>query len=82
MDSLETLLLGYVGLGPGLEFIPYFLALMGVVGAALLAVLQWPLLALISFFRVKRRRSEATDAQALNAGASEPRENADNRESI
>lgn len=36
----------YVGLGPGQEFLPYFLALMGFIGAALLAIIQWPLLAL------------------------------------
>jgi hypothetical protein len=41
--------LAYVGLGPGQEFIPYFFALLGVVGLALVAVLQWPLLALRRF---------------------------------
>ncbi len=35
--------LAYVGLGPGQEFIPYFLALLALVWAALSAVAQWPL---------------------------------------
>jgi hypothetical protein len=42
--------LAYVGLGPGQEFIPHFLALLGFIGAALLAIIQWPLLALRRLF--------------------------------
>jgi hypothetical protein len=43
--------LAYVGLGPGQEFIPYFLSLIGFVGAALLAVIQWPFFGLLRWFR-------------------------------
>lgn len=39
---------GYIGLGPGQEFIPQFLALLGLAVTALLAVVQWPILALWS----------------------------------
>jgi hypothetical protein len=42
---------GYVGLGPGQELIPYFLALVGFVFAAVLAVVQWPVLVLLRRFR-------------------------------
>lgn len=61
MHALESILaaapvplMGYVGLGPGPEFIPYFLALLGVVGAALIALVQWPLFALQAFLRRRR----------------------------
>jgi hypothetical protein len=37
----------YVGLGPEQAFIPYFLALLAWVGAALIAILQWPIAALL-----------------------------------
>jgi hypothetical protein len=38
----------YVGLGPGQEFIPHFVAMMGLLATAVLAVVQWPILALWS----------------------------------
>jgi hypothetical protein len=41
-----TCFFAYVGLGPGQEFIPYFLALLGFMGTAVVAVAQWPLLLL------------------------------------
>jgi hypothetical protein len=44
-------LLGYVGLGPGQEFIPYFLAMLGLLGGATIAVIQWPLAAFLGLFR-------------------------------
>jgi hypothetical protein len=44
-------LLAYVGLGPGQEFIPYFLALVAWVGAACVAVLQWPVASLLRRLR-------------------------------
>ena len=44
-------MLAYVGLGPGQEFIPYFLAMLGLIGGALLAILQWPLTVLFCLFR-------------------------------
>ena len=59
-------LLGYVGLGPGPEFIPHFLALLSFVGVALIAVLQWPISVLIGL-RARRRRKRQ----------SEPRSNAE-----
>jgi hypothetical protein len=39
-------MLAYVGLGPGQELIPYFYVLLTFMGMALLAVLQWPIVAL------------------------------------
>jgi hypothetical protein len=45
--------LAYVGLGPGQEFIPYFLGLLAWAGAAFLAILQWPIVAL--FRRLSKR---------------------------
>jgi hypothetical protein len=44
----------YLGFGPGQEFIPYFLALLAFVWAAVIAVLQWPFLALVRLIRGKR----------------------------
>lgn len=58
-------LLGYVGLGPGPEFIPYFLALLGVVGAAFIALIQWPLLVLRSYLKGKRREPEGAELQSV-----------------
>lgn len=50
MPAPDTIfgLWAYVGLGPGQEFIPQFLALLGVALTALLAVVQWPIVALWS----------------------------------
>jgi hypothetical protein len=45
--SGSDVLLAYAGFGPGQELIPYFLALLTFVGAALLAVVQWPLAILL-----------------------------------
>jgi hypothetical protein len=50
--------LAYVGLGPGMEFFSFFLALLAWVGAALLAVLQWPLSRLLR--RLWRAKGAAT----------------------
>lgn len=47
--------LAYV-LGPGPEFIPYFMALLAVIGAAFVAAIQWPVAALLSWLKGKRRR--------------------------
>jgi hypothetical protein len=46
----------YVGLGPEQALIPYFLALLAWVGAALIAVLHWPIAALL-----RRRKRVKTD---------------------
>ena len=48
---------GYVGPGPGMEFLPYALALLGWAAAALIAVLQWPFAAL--FRRLTGRHEPA-----------------------
>lgn len=60
--------LAYVGMGPGPEFIPYFMALLGVVGAALLAVVQWPISAFLGWVRGKRSHGERLEPP----GAVEP----------
>jgi hypothetical protein len=39
---LSGAVLAYVGLGPGQEFIPYFLGLLALMLTALGAVLRWP----------------------------------------
>jgi hypothetical protein len=46
-DWSSSALLAYMGLGSGLEFLPYFFALMSLVGAALVATVQWPVLVVI-----------------------------------
>ena len=53
--------LAYIGLGPGQELIPYFLALLGFMGAALLAVVQWPIVMVIRLFR----KDKATPPEQL-----------------
>lgn len=58
-------LLSYVGMGPGPEFIPYFIALLGVVGAALLAVVQWPISAFLGWLRGKRSPGERSEPPAV-----------------
>ena len=77
MHDLECLflfrgcLLGYVGLGPGPELIPYFLALLSVVGAALIAVLQWPITAFWAYLsRIRRRDDGQQNPQRLDSGSS------------
>ncbi len=78
-DLAPALLLGYVGLEPGPEFILYFLALLGVVGGALIAILQWPILSLRTYFRRKRGQdgavpqSVAADPDEMPGGANDDR---------
>jgi hypothetical protein len=60
-------LLGYVGLGPGQELIPQFLALLWWMGAALLAVLQWPLLVLLRRFQGKAREQPKAEPEQVPA---------------
>jgi hypothetical protein len=50
--------LAYAGLGQGQEFIPYFLGLVAWVTAALLAILQWPLIALWRFLKRKQVKDQ------------------------
>lgn len=57
----------YVGLGPGQEFIPQFLALLGLAATAFLAVVQWPIFALWS--RLSRSYAARKNARANSAGA-------------
>jgi hypothetical protein len=64
--------LAYVGLGPGQELIPYFLALLGVVGTALLAVLQWPITAFFRYFsKARGAQKELTKDQPTTAAVPE-----------
>lgn len=56
-------LLGYMGLGSGIELLPYFVALLGVAGAALLAIVQRPLVLLVRWLR-KSKRTPTDDAPA------------------
>jgi hypothetical protein len=57
--GVSDVALAYVGLGPGQEFIPYFFGLLGVIGAALLAVLQWPFAMLLRYLRSVRGKGKA-----------------------
>jgi hypothetical protein len=62
--------LAYVGLGPGQEFIPYFFALLGLVGTALVAALQRPVLALLRFLHTAGRRlRHGPNTRPVAAGA-------------
>ncbi len=45
--------LAYVGLGPGQELIPFFFALLGVVGTAIVAILQWPISVVLRRLRIR-----------------------------
>ena len=63
--------LAYMGLGSGIELIPYFLALIGLLGAASLAVVQWPLFALIRWWR-KRNGPRVDLPPETPSRASEP----------
>jgi hypothetical protein len=67
----------YVGLGPGQEFIPSFLALLGLMSAALLAILQWPVLTLLR--RLKRGKNEPQTQSDPAKGLGTPAEDGDNK---
>ena len=64
--------LAYVGLGPGQEFIPYFFGLVGVIGTAVVAAVQWPVLTVLRWFSRGRPSSEppaqGDDARGGEAG--------------
>lgn len=60
----------YVGLGPGPEFLPYFLALLSLVAAAALAVLQWPIMVILrSIAKVRRLRRQPPSDQPISPDA-------------
>jgi hypothetical protein len=67
----NAFLVAYVGLGPGQEFIPQFLALLIMAGTALLAVVQWPFVALLR----RLRRSNDHPAGAAEKQSDEPGDN-------
>ncbi|HVS35024.1 MAG TPA: hypothetical protein VMS17_05540 [Gemmataceae bacterium] len=62
-------LMAYIGMGPGPDVLPYFFALLGVVGTAVLAVLQWPFLAILNWLKGKRGPKEAPNAPQAVAAA-------------
>jgi hypothetical protein len=43
--------LAYLGPGTGLEFVPYFMAVLATVGVAFLSILLYPIYTVIRFFR-------------------------------
>lgn len=57
-------LMAYMGLGSGAELLPYFVALVSFAGAALLAVVQRPLVLLIRWLR---KPKESPDDDSLKA---------------
>lgn len=69
--SCSAGLLGYVGLGPGQEFIPQFVALLGLAAAAFLAILQWPITALLSRLSRTAAGEEARQRQTRTANTLE-----------
>jgi hypothetical protein len=60
-------MLAYLGLGAGQEFIPYFLALLAFVWAAVIAVLQWPFFALLRLIRARRAVNPAPPPAQTNS---------------
>lgn len=58
----STGLWAYVGLGPGQEFIPQFLVLLSFAATALLAIIQWPIAALLSRLAAARRKRQEASA--------------------
>lgn len=54
-------LLAYVGLGSGLEFLPYFAALLSLLAAALLAVVQWPMFVVVRWLKARRKHEPTAD---------------------
>jgi hypothetical protein len=62
---IPGLMLAYVGLGPGQEFIPYFFGMVAWAGAAFLAILQWPIIALWR----RLSRPQAHDDRSASAPA-------------
>lgn len=64
-------LLGYMGLGSGIELLPYFVALLGVAGAALLAIVQRPLVLLVRWLR-KPKQTPNDDAPADTRDGGQP----------
>lgn len=60
--------LAYLGPGTGLEFVPYFLAILATVGVAFLSILLYPIYAVIRFFRgVKEAPKPAAPEVALDS---------------
>ncbi len=69
-DLSFSVVLAYMGLGSGLDLLPYFAALLSLVGAALIAVVQWPALIVIRWLRAKRKHTlEETADHVTQAGS-------------
>jgi len=64
LSPQQGAVLGYVGLGPGQEFIPQFMGMLAWAGVALGAVLLWPLAALRRFLRARAARRDEQPAAA------------------
>ncbi|HEV3340668.1 MAG TPA: hypothetical protein VG125_09930 [Pirellulales bacterium] len=75
--DLSLCVLAYMGLGSGLEFLPYFVALLGLVGAALLAVVQQPVLIVLRW--LKGGRQQTKEEAAVDATQPHPDEGDDTR---
>jgi len=61
---LANAVLGYVGPGAGLEFIPFFLGLLAWLGTAVGAALLWPLYVVMRRFRRGKDAVETTPAKS------------------
>ncbi|HWB10066.1 MAG TPA: hypothetical protein VG826_12615 [Pirellulales bacterium] len=64
-----SVLLAYMGLGSGLDLIPYFAALLSLVGAAFVAIVQWPAFVVLRWLRGKRK---GTEQEAVTDAAEPP----------
>jgi hypothetical protein len=60
----------YIGPGPGLEFVPFFMSLLTWIAVALGGVLLWPITALLSRFR---RPAQTQGVTPANAQSDSPR---------
>jgi hypothetical protein len=71
----------YVGLGPGQEFIPQFAAMLGLAATAMIAVVQWPLLALWSRLSraIAARKQARTNTTSAAPAPEQPGENPPDR---
>ena len=67
VPGIGALPLAYFGLGEGVELIPYFLALLSLSGAALIAVVQWPFRLVVRCLRRGKLRSKSAPKDDAHA---------------
>jgi hypothetical protein len=70
----EVHVLAYAGLGPGQEFIPYFLALLALLVSAFGAVVRWPFRVLARALGRLRRRGRDEETTVPESADARPRQ--------